>query len=250
MGNLATGKVPQATSQIQTWLWDVQTTAALPYNKMSNIMNSNSTHEAKPKLPKHVVRRYKLRGSIKTHDDDNSSSSTPSPRSSTTTSLGLATIHKDTVHKGPIHEGPVHEDPSYVHQGPVFVHDDYEKQSATSSSNGSSSSTSSPPTAEEKATITANHTTNTTTTTTTTNPPTGNSCHMTSAFILMEQHSIDIETVTNEQWEEIMWYQVAVVRKQRREKRRGGHQTHCGEIFAGPSETEEGESVKAEGKRQ
>lgn len=30
-------------------------------------------HEAKPKLPKHVVRRYKLRGSIKTHDDDNSS---------------------------------------------------------------------------------------------------------------------------------------------------------------------------------
>lgn len=64
----------------------------------------------------------------------------------------------------------------------------------------------------------------------------------------MEQHGVDIDTVTNDQWDEIMWYQVAVVRKQRREKRRGGHRTHCGEIFAVAAEEGVEEGVEGEEK--
>ncbi|KAK3952709.1 hypothetical protein QBC32DRAFT_313712 [Pseudoneurospora amorphoporcata] len=62
-------------------------------------------------------------------------------------------------------------------------------------------------------------TTDAKTTNTTTNN--NNDYHMTSAFDLMEQHGIDINTVTKEQWDDIMWYQTAYVRRQRREKRKG-----------------------------
>lgn len=54
----------------------------------------------------------------------------------------------------------------------------------------------------------------------------------TSAFVLMEQYGIDIETVTNEKWDEIMYYEAAVQRKQRRERRRSAEaRRHVGEIF-------------------
>lgn len=61
----------------------------------------------------------------------------------------------------------------------------------------------------------------------------------------MEQHGIDIESVTKRQWDSIMWYEAAVMRKQRRDRRRSSDaRRHIAEVFA------EQESGKEEGSKR
>ncbi|KAK1773889.1 hypothetical protein QBC45DRAFT_460237 [Copromyces sp. CBS 386.78] len=197
-------------------------------NKSSMKPVEPRVHEGnQPRASKAIVRRYKLRGNIQTHDGNSQSSqsSTPSPPSNTVATLGLATIHED----------PVHEGPGYVHQ------DDAEKQSSSSTPC---------PSLSTSTTSTTNNTTNNNTTTTTTNNNTtttttnNNDYHMTSAFDLMEQHGIDINTVTKEQWDEIMGYQVAYVRRQRREKRKGAaRNVDCRGIFSSCSVSSEEDNL-------
>lgn len=130
-------------------------------------------------------------------------------------------IRQDPVYDKPVHEHSVHEDST--HQAPVHkapIHED-RTLSATSP-------------ADQKHT---NDTNNTTNDRTQGNPdnskkePDAVDSTSISAFDLMDQYDLDPETFTDDQWDEIMWYQVRYVKNQKSRKRRPSLRD-CREIFA------------------